>query len=62
MDAIEKEMKNMLRAFELNEEGKVPIQKKIDFKMIFNIKMMILTRKVCLVAGGHCADPQKESA
>ena len=59
--AIEKEMKNVMPAFQFTEDGKIPIgYKHIDCHMIFDIKMD-LTRKAWLVAGGHQMDPPKES-
>ena len=62
MDAIEKEMKNVMCAFEFNDGNKIPIgHKKIEVHMIFDVKMMTLTRKARLVAGGHLTDPPKES-
>ena len=62
MDAIEKEMKNVMCAFEFNDGNIIPIgHKKIDVKLIFDVKMMTLTRKARLVAGGHRTDPPKES-
>ena len=61
-DAIEKEMKNVMCAFEFNDGNKVPIgHKKIPVNMIFDVKMMTLTRKARLVAGEHRKDPPKES-
>ena len=60
MDAIEKEMKHVLRAFQFNDGDKVPIcHTKIDVKMIFDIKMITLIRKSHLVAGGHHIDHRK---
>ena len=62
MDSIEKEMKNVMCAFEFNDGNKIPIgHKKIEAYMIFDVKMMTLTRKARLVAGGHLTDPPKES-
>ena len=62
MDTIEKEMKNVLCAFEFNDEENFPIgHKKIDIKIIFDIKMTTLTRKSRLIAGGHRTYPPKES-
>jgi hypothetical protein len=38
--AIEKEMKNVMPAFQLTEDGKIPIRyKHIDCHMVFDIKM-----------------------
>lgn len=59
-DAIAKEMKNVMPAFEFNDKDEVPVGfKKIDCHMIFDVKMD-LTRKARLVAGGHKTDPPKE--
>ncbi len=59
--AIEKEMRNVMPAFEFRDDDKMPIGfKKIDCHMIFDIKMD-LTRKARFVAGGHQTDPPKES-
>ena len=59
--AIEKEMKNVMPAFQFTEDGKILIgYKHIDCHMIFNIKMD-LTQKARLVVGGHQMDPWKES-
>jgi hypothetical protein len=60
-DAIEKEMKNVLMAFEYPEDGKPPVgYKKIRCHMIFDIKST-LTRKARMVAGGHLTDPPKDA-
>jgi hypothetical protein len=60
-DAIEKEMKNVMPAFEFVEDDVVPtFYKHIDCHMIFDIKMD-LTRKARFVAGGHQTDPPRES-
>ena len=59
--AIEKEMKNVMPAFEFRDNDAVPIgYKKIDCHIIFDIKTD-LTRKARLVAGGHQTDVPKES-
>ena len=59
--AIEKEMKNVMPAFQFTEDGKIPIgYKHIDCHMIFDIKMD-LTQKARLVTGGHQTDLPKES-
>jgi hypothetical protein len=59
--ALEKEMKNVMPAFDFPEDGKVPIgYKHIDCHMMFDVKMD-LTRKAQFVAGGHQTDPPKES-
>ena len=57
-DAISKEMKNVMTAFEFLEEGqRAPIgYKRIPLHMIFDVKMDF-TRKARLVAGGHVTDP-----
>jgi hypothetical protein len=60
-DAIEKEMRNVLMAFEYPENGKPPIgYKKIECHMIFDVKST-LTRKARMVAGGHLTDPPKDA-
>ena len=53
-DAIQKELKNVLVAFRLLEEGEqLPIgSKQIPYHIIFDVKLD-LTRKARLVAGGH---------
>ena len=59
--AIEKEMKNVMPAFQFTEDGKIPIgYKHIDCHMVFDIKMD-LTQKARLVMGGHQTDLPKES-
>ncbi len=61
-DAIEKEMANVRVAFDILEDGKVPIgYKPVPIHMVFDIKMMTLQRKARLVAGGHKTDPPKEA-
>jgi hypothetical protein len=57
-DAIKKEMKNVMTAFEFLKPGdSAPIGYKwIPLHMIFDIKMDF-TRKARLVAGGHVTDP-----
>ena len=60
-DAIDKEMKNVMAAFEFKDDNVMPIaHKHIDLHMIFDVKSD-LTRKARLVAGGHQTDPAKES-
>jgi hypothetical protein len=60
-DAIEKEMKIVMAAFEFKDDNVMPIgYNKIDVHMIFDVKSH-LTRKARLVAGGHQTDPPKES-
>jgi hypothetical protein len=60
--AIEKEMKNVMPAFEFPEDNKVPdFYKPIECHMVFDIKIGDLTRKARFVAGGHKTDPPKDS-
>jgi hypothetical protein len=60
-DAIEKEMKNVLPAFEFRDDDVMPPGfKKIDCHMVFDVKLD-LVRKARFVAGGHQTDPPKES-
>ena len=60
-DAIAKEMKNVMVAFEFPEDGIVPPGfKEIQCHMVFDIKSS-LQRKARFVAGGHMTDPPKES-
>jgi hypothetical protein len=59
-DATEKEMKNVLPAFELRDNDVMPPGfKKIDCHMVFDVKLDLL-RKVRCVAGGHQMNPPKE--
>jgi hypothetical protein len=59
-DAIAKEMKNVMTAFEFHNNDKIPIgHKKIECHMIFDIKMD-LTRKARLMTGGHQTEEPKE--
>ena len=59
--AIEKEMKNVLPAFEFNDKNEEPVGYKwIKCHMVFDIKTD-LTRKARLVAGGHMMEEPKES-
>ena len=52
-DAIAKEMKNVMLAFEFRDDDVLPIgHQTIDCHMIFDVKMD-LTCKACMVAGGH---------
>ena len=61
-DAIEKEMKNVSKAFKFNDDDSVPIgYKHIICHMVFEIKMVGLVRKARLVAGGHLTDPPSDS-
>jgi hypothetical protein len=60
-DAIEKEMKNVLPAFEFRDNDVMPPGfKKIDCHMVFDVKLD-LVRKARFIAGGHQTDPPKES-
>lgn len=60
--AIEKEMKNVMPAFEFKDGDPIlPGWKHIRCHMVFDIKSHDLTRKARLVAGGHLTDPPKES-
>ena len=60
-DAIAKEMKNVMLAFEFRDDDVMPIgHQKIDCHMIFDVKMD-LTRKARMVAGGHQTVISKES-
>ena len=58
-DAITKEMKYASPALIKLDNGKiVPIgYQRVNFHMIFDIKMEDFWRKARLVAGGHVADP-----
>ena len=59
MKAIRAEMKNVMPAFEFNDDNVIPeFYTKISCHMIFYIKMD-LTRKARLVAGGQLTDPPK---
>jgi len=61
-DAIEKEMRNVIPAFEFCDDDKVPIgYKHITCHMIFDVKKIGLIRKARFVAGGHLTDPPTES-
>jgi hypothetical protein len=54
-------MKNVMAAFEFNDEDKIPIgYKHITCHMVFDIKSN-LTRKARLVGGGHQTKVPKES-
>jgi hypothetical protein len=60
-DAIEKEMKNVLLAFEFRDDNQMePGFRKINWHMVFDVKLD-LVRKAWFVAGGHQTDPPKES-
>ena len=59
--AIEKEMKNVMPAFEFRDDDKMPIRyQKIDCHMVFDVKFD-LRRKARLVAGGHQTELPAES-
>ena len=52
-DAIEKEMKNVMVAFEFNDDDITPVgHSELTVHMVFNVKIT-LTRKERLVADGH---------
>jgi hypothetical protein len=54
-------MKNVMAAFEFNDEDKIPIgYKHITCHMVFNIKSNLM-RKARLVGGGHQTEVPKES-
>ena len=60
--AIEKEMKNVHVAFEIREDGSIPVGfREITCHLVFDIKSDTLARKARFVAGGHLTDPPKES-
>jgi hypothetical protein len=60
-DTIEKEMKNVLPAFEFRDDDVMPPGfKKINCHMVFDVKLD-LVRTARFVAGGHQTDPLKES-
>ena len=55
--AIEKEMRNVMVAFDVRDDGKVPIGfKEISCHLIFDVKSDTLARKARFVAGGHRTD------
>jgi hypothetical protein len=61
-DAIEKEMRNVLPAFQFTDGDVIPIgHRHKPCHMIFDIKMVGLVCKARLVAGGHLTDPPVES-
>ena len=61
-EAIKKEMKNVMVAFELSEDDKVPIgYTEMRTHMVFDIKLVSLTRKARLVANGNELDAPKET-
>ena len=52
-DAIEKEMKNVMVAFEFNDDDIIPVgHLELTVHMVFDVKIT-LTRKARLVADGH---------
>ncbi|KAI2501495.1 Reverse transcriptase (RNA-dependent DNA polymerase) [Fragilaria crotonensis] len=60
--AIEKEMRNVLPAFEFRDDDKMPIGYEcIRCHMVFDIKIGDLTRKARFCANGNETDPPKES-
>ena len=61
MDAILKEMKNIRVAFYILKDGdRVPIcHKKINYHLIYDVKMEEFRRKARLVAGGHMTETPK---
>jgi hypothetical protein len=60
-DAIEKEMKYVLPAFEFRDDDVMPPgYKKIDCHMVFDVELD-LVHKAWFVAGGHQMNPPKES-
>ena len=60
-DAIDKEMKNVMPAFEFSDTDEVPIgHKHILCHLVFDIKLGALARKARYVAGGHMTDPPKD--
>ena len=59
--AIEKEMKNVMPAFEFHNYDKMPVgYKKIQCHMVFDVKIGDLTRKARFCANGNETDPPKE--
>ncbi len=59
--AIDKEMKNVMVAFEFCDDDVVPVgYRKIDCHMIFDFKMC-LTQKAWFVARWHMTDPPKDA-
>ena len=60
--AIEKEMKNVMPAFEFHDDDKMHVgHEKIQCHMIFVVKIGDLTRKGRFCANGNETDPPKES-
>jgi hypothetical protein len=61
-DVIDKEMRNVLPAFEFRDDDSAPVgYKHIKCHMIFDVKMIGLVCKAHFVAGGHMTDPPTES-
>jgi hypothetical protein len=61
-DAIDKEMKNIIPAFQFTDNDVIPVGHKfITCHIIFDIKMVGLICKARFVAGGHLTDPPVES-
>jgi hypothetical protein len=59
-DVIKKEMKNILLAFEFQDDDVMALGfKKIDCYMVFDVKLDLM-HKVRFVADGHQTDPPKE--
>jgi Reverse transcriptase (RNA-dependent DNA polymerase) len=59
---IEKEMKNVMPAFEFRDDDKMPVgYEKIRCHMVFYVKIGDLTRKARFCANGKETDPPKES-
>jgi ribosomal protein L31E len=59
---IEKEMRNVQVAFDIQEDGKVPVNyTQIECHMVFDIKLDTLVRKARFVAGGHKTGLPKDS-
>ncbi len=59
--AIEKEMRNVMPAFEFRDNDEMPIgYERIRCHMVFHVKI-VLTRKARFCANGNEADPPKES-
>ena len=60
-DAVSKEMRNVMMAFEFRDDDIVPPGfTEIKCHLVFDVKMD-LTRKARFVAGGHMTDPPKDS-
>jgi hypothetical protein len=60
--AIEKEMRNVMPAFEFQDDDVMPVgYEKIRCHMVFDVKIGDLTRKARFCANGNETDPPKES-